>query len=144
MDGAVKAGFAGKVVLGLLVLGIAISLVEGWVTRRLAQETLDQTIRPLRLDNAELRPALQELADSATRPVHLSMCPDLSSIRVTLTTQSEMPLGQLLPLLASRAGADVDLAHPRHGSFAAPSPHLFFRRAPCATRSFVYVYTRPR
>jgi hypothetical protein len=70
------------------------------------------------------------------------MCPDVASRRVTATTDTEMPLKEFVVLLAGKVGADVDLAHRRHGSFTVPFPHLFFARAPCQTRSFVYVYRR--
>ena len=138
-------GFVGKVLLGLLVLGLAINLVmEVWVVPRRARRSLEQLIRPVRLDNAQLGAALQEIADSTSPPIHLSLCPDLSSSRVTLTTPSALPLRQFLLLVAGKVGADVDLTHSRHGSFAEPSPHLYFARAPCGSQSFVYVYSRAK
>jgi hypothetical protein len=135
----------GKFVLGWLALGLAVNLgMEACVVRPGARSRLEQPIRPVRLDNAEVGSALQDVADSTKLPIHLSMCPDLSSSRVTLTTPGPMPLEQFLLLVAGRVGAQVDLTHARHGIFAEPSPHLYFARAPCGNRSFVSVHSRAK
>jgi hypothetical protein len=102
------------------VLGLAIHLGTEFLVKRRANNRLEQKVRPVRFENAELVPVLQDVLDSVPLSIRLSMCPELSSRRVTLTTRSEMPLKDFLVLLAAKVGAEVDLAHRRHVSLAEP------------------------
>ena len=139
-----RLGFVGRFLLGWLALGLVVRLVMYVVAQVRGRELLGQRIPAVRFASVELGPALQQLADTTTPSIHLSMCPDVSSSRLTLTTTGEMPLKDFVVLVASKVGADVDLAHPGHRADAVPMPHLYFARAPCGSRSFVYVYSRTK
>lgn len=138
-----RLNFVAKFFLVFLAVGLSSAVFE-WVMVSLDTRALQaQVIRPVRFEDAELGPALQQLADSTQPSLKLSMCPDVAARRVTATTTTEMPFKEFVVLLAAKAGADVDLARHRHGgSFAARFPHLYFAAAPCQTRSFVYVFPR--
>jgi hypothetical protein len=110
------------------------------VARPQAREILARRIPPVRLDSVELGPALQQLAQSTHSGLRLSMCPDVAASRVSVTTTAEMPLKDFVQFLAGKAGAEVDLARPRHGSFTVPFPHLYFARSDCGPRSYVHVH----
>ena len=137
-----RLNFVAKFFVVFLALGL-FSVVFEWVVVSLATRALQkQVIRPVRFENAELGPALQQLADSTQPLLKLSMCPDVAARRVTATT-TEMPFKEFVVLLAGKVGADVDVARHRHGgNYAARFPHLYFAAAPCQTRSFVYVVAR--
>ena len=113
----------------MMAVGLVFDLVMRFlVVPSQAREKLAQRIQPVRLDNVELGPALQQLADSTHPSLHFSMCP------------SEMPFKDFALLLAGKAGAEVDFARPRHIQHTVPFPHLYFARSDCGARSFVYVY----
>jgi hypothetical protein len=132
--------FAGKFILGMIAVGLAFDLVMRFVVVPIqARERLAQRIPPVRLENAEVGPALQKLADSTHPSLHFSMCPDVASSRVSVTT-SEMPFKDFAVLLAAKVGAEVDFARPRHVQHTVPFPHLYFARSVCGVRSFVYVH----
>jgi hypothetical protein len=136
-----KLNFVAKFFVVWLGAGLAFALMQTvtmWVGSR---KLLAQVIWPVRFENAELGPALQQLADSTQPLLRLSMCPDVAARRVTTTTTTEMPFKEFVVLLAGKAGADVDVARHRHGG-GVPFPHLYFAAAPCQTRSFVYVSAR--
>jgi hypothetical protein len=138
-----KLNFVTKFFLVFLAVGLSSVVFEWAVVSLETRAHLAQGIRPVRFENAELGPALQQLADSTQPLLKLSMCPDVAARRVTATTTTEMPLKEFVVLLAGQVGADVDLARHRHGgSYAARFPHLYFAAAPCQTRSFVYVVAR--
>ena len=126
--------------LGVMLASTLIQIVMMWVGWR---QLLAQGIRPVRFENAELGPALQQLADSTQPLLRLSLCPDVAARRVTATTTTEMPLREFVVLLAGKAGADVDVARHRHGG-GTPFPHLYFAAAPCQVRSSVYVFPQER
>ena len=105
-----------------------------------ARAKFAQPIPPVHLENVELGPALQQLADSTHPPLHFSMCPDVAATRVNVTTTSEMSFKDFAVFLAGKAGAEVDFARPRHVQYTVPFPHLYFARSDCGVRSFVYVY----
>ena len=132
-----KLNFVAKFFLVWLVVGLAAALFEIVVDRLETRALLAQVIRPVRLENAELGPALQQLVDSTQPSLRLSMCPDVAARRVTVTTTTEMPLKEFVVLLAAKVGADVDVARPRHGGSS--FPHLYFAASPCG-RDLVYVY----
>jgi hypothetical protein len=138
-----RLNFVAKFFVVWLGLGLAAALVQTvtmWVGSR---QLLAQVIRPVRFENAELGPALQQLVDSTQPSLRLSMCPDVAARRVTLTTTTEMPLKDFVVLLAGKVGAEVDLARHRHGG-GTPYPHLYFAAAPCPVRSSVYAFPRER
>ena len=135
-----RVGFVGRFLLGWLALGLAATVAMYVEARGRARKLLGQRIPAVRFENVELGPALQQLADANEPSIHLSMCPDVASSRLTLTTTGEMPLKDFAVLVASKVRADVDLAHPRHGGGS--SPHLYFARSPCGTRGLVYVSKR--
>jgi len=132
--------FAGKFILAMMAIGLTYdSVMRYWVLPRQARENLAQRIQPVRLENVELGSALQQLADSTHPALHLSMCPDVASTRVTVRTTSEMPFQDFALLVARTAGAEVDLVRPRH-QLGVPFPHLYFARSDCGHRGYVYVY----
>jgi hypothetical protein len=133
-----RLNFVAKFFLVWLAVGLAATLTQIVMQSVGSRRLLAQVIRPVRFENAELGPALQQLADSTQPLLRLSICPDVAARRVTATTTSEMPLREFVVLLAGRVGADVDLARHRHGG-GVPFPHLYFAAAPCQTRGFVYV-----
>jgi len=138
-----RLNFVAKFFVVWLAVGLAATLtqiVTMWVGSR---QLLAQGIRPVRFENAELGPALQQLVDSTQPSLRLSMCPDVAARRVTVTTTTEMPLKEFVVLLAGQLGAEVDLARHRHGG-GTPYPHLYFAAAPCQVRSSVYVFPRER
>lgn len=137
-----KLGFASKFLLGWAALIVIAGVVKECSAILQARQRLAEPVRPVRFENAELGPALQQLADSTEPSLHLSMCKDVAARHVTLTTSTEMPVKEFLVLLAGKAGAEVDLDRQRHGG--ARFPHLSFASAPCNTWNFVYVYARPR
>jgi hypothetical protein len=101
--------FAGKFILGMMAVGLAFDLVMRFVVVPIqGREKLAQRIPPVRLENVELGPALQQLADSTHPALHFSMCPDVASSRVTVTTTSETPFKDFALLVAGKAGAEVD------------------------------------
>jgi hypothetical protein len=125
-----------------MALSLAYDTVKRyWVLPRQARENLAQRIQPVRLENVELGPALQQLADSTDPALHLSMCPDVASTRVTVRTTSEMSFKDFALLVAGKAGAEVDLLRPRH-QLGVPFPHLYFARSDCGRLGYVYVYRR--
>jgi hypothetical protein len=129
----------------MLALGLIYTLVMNFlVVPRQAREKLARRIPPVRLENVELGRALQQLADSTHPALHFSMCPDVASKRVTVTTTSDMSFKDFAALVAGKAGAEVDFARPRHSEHTVPFPHLYFARSDCGARSFVYVYPRSR
>jgi hypothetical protein len=127
----------------MVALGLVFEVVMRFVVvPSQAREKLAQRIPPVRLENVELGPALQRLADSTHPALHFSMCPDVASSRVTVTTTSEMPFKDFALLVGGKAGAEVDFARPRHVQHTVPFPHLYFARSDCGPRSFVNVYKR--
>jgi hypothetical protein len=106
-----------------------------------ARDLLARKIPPVRLENVELGPALQQLAQSTHPGLRLSMCPDVASARVSVTTP-EMPFRDFVQLVAGKVGAEVDLARRRHSELTVPSPHLYFARSNCGYRGYVYVHPR--
>jgi hypothetical protein len=135
-----RVGFVGRFLLGWLALGVVASVAMYVDARLRSRKLLGHSIPAVRFENVELGTALQQLADTTKPSIHLSMCPDVASSRLTLTTTGEMPLKDFAVLVASKVRADVDLAHSRHGGGS--SPHFYFARAPCGTRGFVNVYKR--
>ena len=135
-----RVGFVGRFLLAWLALGLVASAAMYVDARVRARNLLGQHIPAVRFENVELGPALQQLADTAKPSIHLSMCPDVASSRLTLSTTGEMPFGYFAVLVAGKVRAEVDLAHSRHG--AGSSPHLYFAHSPCGTRGFVNVYKR--
>jgi hypothetical protein len=86
-----RLNFVAKFFVVWLAVGLAATLtqiVTMWVGSR---QLLAQGIRPVRFENAELGPALQQLVDSTQPSLRLSMCPDVAARRVTVTTTTEMP-----------------------------------------------------
>ena len=105
------------------------------------RELLARKIPPVRLENVELAPALQQLAQSTHPGLHLSMCPDVAASRVSVTT-TEMLFKDFVRLVAGKIGAEADFARARHDALYVKFPHLYFARSDCGYRGYVYVYRR--
>jgi hypothetical protein len=107
---------------GIIVSILSIVLYLAWPAgpSKTERAKVEQMIQPLKYEDAEVLQVLQDIINKAGESVTIDLCRDLASRRITLQTDDQRKLKEILALVSAQLKCDLVLYIGIEGTLARP------------------------